>query len=243
MGIPSIVSMILKDKISLEETSILLGGFDFIIIIFCLLTSVKLFSNRDKNYINNNKLCFIKYYFLSSIYMIVGYILIKCVFISNINIYFISSANHLKNSIINTYINKGELVGVIVLFIQITMIGPIVEELLFRNILLRSLLDKYYNKPSKAIVYSSIVFAFIHFNLVQGIAAFGGGIILGLIFYYTKSIKLCIVAHILNNILVVMPMPLGIVMNLLYLVFGLYLLRKGIKNMRLKYTSRSEIII
>ena len=46
-----------------------------------------------------------------------------------------------------------------------------------------------------------MVFGLVHLNIPQGINAFIGGIILGFIYCYTKSMKLSIFAHFINKIL------------------------------------------
>lgn len=95
------------------------------------------------------------------------------------------------------YINS---IPVIVLLIESCIIAPIFEELLYRGVLLNGLLNKYNYK--RAIIYSAFVFGIAHLNLPQGINAFFLALILGLVFYYTKSIYICIIMHAVNNIVV-----------------------------------------
>lgn len=77
-------------------------------------------------------------------------------------------------------------------------LGPIVEEVVFRGVIMNGL--KKYGKVF-AIVTSSILFAFFHGDITQGIFAFFCGIILG---YITTeySIKWAIVLHIINNFII-----------------------------------------
>lgn len=226
--------MIVDKKISLASIALGVALFDIALIAACIFISNRIIpikSLDNINYKSHSK----KYYLINSVYMILGYILIKCVFIVNLNTYLhISTINKFESLFITRYLSSGGFLGVLVIFMQVVIIGPIVEELLFRGILLKGLLNKYFNKPIKAIVYSSIIFAFMHFNLAQGIAAFGGAIILGLIYYYTRSIKLCIIIHFINNFLVIMPMPSGILQNLLYLILGMYLINRGVNKMKSK---------
>lgn len=95
------------------------------------------------------------------------------------------------------YINS---IPVVVLLIESCIIAPVFEELLYRGILLNGLLNKYSYK--KAIIYSALIFGIAHLNLPQGINAFFLALILGVIFYYTRSIYLCMVMHAVNNIIV-----------------------------------------
>ena len=87
-----------------------------------------------------------------------------------------------------------------ILLIETCVIAPIFEETLYRGILLKGLMNKYNSK--KAIVYSALIFGIAHLNVPQGINAFLLGLILGVVFYYTKSIYLCMVMHFANNLLV-----------------------------------------
>jgi hypothetical protein len=68
---------------------------------------------------------------------------------------------------------------------------------LFRGIILDGFLKNY--KPTHAILASALLFALLHGNLAQGIGAFMSGILLGWVYWKTKSIMPCIVLHLLNN--------------------------------------------
>lgn len=204
--------------------SLIIGICDIFIIIFCLKISKKIFPGKNIEHNEDKNGHLLKKSAISCIYMILGYILVKSVLISNWILYLniVPSKN-----VFNAYIQQGTIINTIIVCIQVVVIGPIIEELIFRKILLGKLLEKYNNKPLKPIIYSSLVFGIVHFNVLQGIVAFGGGIILGLIYYHTKSIKASIFAHILNNFLVIIPNPVGIAMNLIYLALGVYLIKKG----------------
>lgn len=120
----------------------------------------------------------------------------------------------------------------LILLLQTLIEAPIFEELFFRGILLNGFLSKYKKSPKKAIIYSSIIFAVIHLNIPQGINAFIGGIILGGIYYYTKSMKLAMFAHFINNLVVFIPVPSTIIVKLIYIGAGLYCMIKGIKHIK-----------
>lgn len=80
----------------------------------------------------------------------------------------------------------------------IIVAGPMAEELVFRDSIIRVLL------PSGrwiAIIVSAFAFAVIHGNLMQGIPAFIMGIALALLYLHTGDLRLCLPAHILNNAL------------------------------------------
>lgn len=81
------------------------------------------------------------------------------------------------------------------MFLYSSIAGPIVEELVYRGVVLRSF-QKYGKKF--AIVISAILFGVMHGNLPQGIFAFG----IGLVFGYVASeysILWSIALHVFNN--------------------------------------------
>jgi len=78
------------------------------------------------------------------------------------------------------------------------IIGPICEEIIFRGIILAGFLKTYGYK--KAILFSAIIFSVIHMVPIQMIATFFIGIILGYIYYKTRSLWLVSIIHIINNL-------------------------------------------
>lgn len=82
------------------------------------------------------------------------------------------------------------------MFLYVTILGPISEELLFRGLLLR--LVKPWGKQT-AILVSALVFGLFHGNIIQIPFAFLVGLVLG---YVTVeySIVWAIVLHIFNNL-------------------------------------------
>jgi len=86
----------------------------------------------------------------------------------------------------------------ILAFITIVVLAPLLEELLFRGIILDGYLKNY--SPVNSILISAFLFALIHGNLAQGIGAFVMGIVMGLLYWRTKSLLLCIALHFTNNL-------------------------------------------
>jgi len=80
---------------------------------------------------------------------------------------------------------------------MVVITAPFFEEILFRGIILRGLLAQY--KPSTAILLSSLFFGLIHMNGPQFCHAFLIGLFLGIIYYKTHSLWLCMSVHALNN--------------------------------------------
>lgn len=84
-------------------------------------------------------------------------------------------------------------------FILAIIIAPVFEEIMMRGIILEGLLNKY--KPVTAIITSALLFGLIHLNIPQLINAALLGVILGIIYYKTRSLILCISAHATNNLI------------------------------------------
>lgn len=83
------------------------------------------------------------------------------------------------------------------LMLYLTLIAPIIEEILFRGIILNGLLKKY--SPAKAILFSSLLFSIFHGNLPQMFNALAFGILLGFIYIKTKSLYAVTFSHIIAN--------------------------------------------
>ena len=79
----------------------------------------------------------------------------------------------------------------------VALVGPVVEELFFRGGILRVLLGKY--KPWVAIVVSGLIFGIIHMNPAQVVFASLAGMLLGWLYWRTRSLIPCMVVHVLNN--------------------------------------------
>ena len=83
------------------------------------------------------------------------------------------------------------------IFAAVAISAPILEEILFRGIILDGFLKNY--SPTKAIIWSAIIFGLVHMNPYQFIAATLIGILMGWIYWRTGSLWLCILIHFLNN--------------------------------------------
>ncbi len=84
-------------------------------------------------------------------------------------------------------------------FIQTCIIAPFVEEILMRGIITDGL--KTTCGIPAAILLSALLFALLHFNMVQTLSAFICGIVLGLLYVKTGSVLCCITAHCGYNML------------------------------------------
>lgn len=81
--------------------------------------------------------------------------------------------------------------------LAISIVGPVLEELLFRGAITKALLQQY--QPAKAILFSALLFGVFHINPAQILPAFLIGILLAWTYYKTRSLIPCIFMHILNN--------------------------------------------
>lgn len=79
----------------------------------------------------------------------------------------------------------------------IAVLGPVLEELLFRGAITKVLLREY--SPAQAITFSALIFGVFHLNPVQVVAASLIGLLLGWIYYKSASLVPCILLHVLNN--------------------------------------------
>jgi membrane protease YdiL (CAAX protease family) len=86
--------------------------------------------------------------------------------------------------------------------IVLALLPALFEETIFRGGF-QQLLTGWFKKPAAAIIVTSIIFSAIHFSYYGFLARLALGIILGLLFYFSKSIWLSITAHFLNNAIAV----------------------------------------
>lgn len=86
--------------------------------------------------------------------------------------------------------------------IVIALAPAIVEESLFRGGL-QQLFEKWFRNPWIAIIVTSILFSAIHGSYYGFLARFALGVMLGLLFYYSRNIWLNILMHFLINAIAV----------------------------------------
>ena len=81
--------------------------------------------------------------------------------------------------------------------LMLVVLAPVMEEVLFRGILLESVRSKH--SAGRAIVVSALMFGVIHLIPQQVVNAFAIGLILGYIYVRTESLWPVIIIHALNN--------------------------------------------
>lgn len=113
----------------------------------------------------------------------------------------------------------------IVFSITFALLPAILEEMFFRGVLLNSLSKQ---KPIVAVLVQALCFAVYHCNLSQFLYQFIYGVALGLLAINCKSTLPCIIAHFINNFVVILLEYLKVTSNFLFspitLVIGINLL-------------------
>jgi hypothetical protein len=87
-------------------------------------------------------------------------------------------------------------------FIKVAVVAPIVEELIFRGLILQGFRRNY--NGFVAVFMSALLFALFHLNPWQFPATFLLGLLLGWIVFRANSIILAIIGHSINNTLVLL---------------------------------------
>ena len=83
--------------------------------------------------------------------------------------------------------------------IQVCVFVPIIEEMLMRGVVLEGLKNTY--GFLVALLVSAVLFALLHFNMVQTLSAFVCGVVLGLLYIKTSSIFCCMLVHCGYNLI------------------------------------------
>lgn len=102
-----------------------------------------------------------------------------------------------------------ELTHNILGFVSITVLAPLLEEMLFRGAIQGYLMRRYSN-PWVGIITASLVFGVVHGNPIQIFYASCLGIVFGWIYYRTGTLFPVVLGHILNNMLAALLMVSGL---------------------------------
>ena len=128
--------------------------------------------------------------------------------------------------LIEKMLNVNNISGLIINLIMIAGLAAIGEELLFRSILQPSLI-KICKNAHIGIFITSAIFSFIHFEFYGFIPRLVLGLLLGYMFFYSRSIWVPIIMHFVNNGTAVV----------LY-----YLNNKGITNIDVETFGQTELL-
>ena len=227
------IMILIDENISIGSVMIIAGIIRIPVHMIIIIMVGKKYTQKDIIKINDKKVKINNKDFLYVFLIIIGYILIREAILFDVLSQF---EGPISEDDIDFFIDNAETIEVVIfgflMYFQTLITAPIFEELLFRGIILNGLLNKYKNSSKKAIIYSAMVFGLVHLNIPQGINAFIGGIILGFIYCYTKSMKLSIFAHFINNLIIFVPVPESLIFKFIYIVIGTYVIMKGIKYIR-----------
>ena len=128
--------------------------------------------------------------------------------------------------------------------LAIAIVGPIVEEIMFRGLIYRSL-EKAIETPWIPIVISGVMFGVWHGSFIQGVYTAILGIILAYYYKKTRSLFLVIMVHIINNFLSTLPpawdtdFSYSLILGISYLCIGpmiaifVYIHRKSKKQVEI----------
>ena len=100
------------------------------------------------------------------------------------------------------------MAGTLTGFLGIGIVGPIMEEIIMRRVILKEM-AKATKSMWWGIIISSALFAIIHINPIQIVFAMPAGIFLGWIYCKTGSLLVPICIHIINNTISFVLMSVG----------------------------------
>lgn len=106
------------------------------------------------------------------------------------------------------------------------IIGPILEELVFRYLIYNNL-NKFNNKNT-SIILSSLIFALVHNGFINIVYAFIIGTILTIIYSKNKNIKEVIILHMVANLMSLLIKeynPIILISSFICLIFSLYIIK------------------
>lgn len=100
--------------------------------------------------------------------------------------------------ILEKLVNVNTFGGFVINLIMIAGLAALGEELLFRSIIQTSLI-KFCKNAHVGIIIASAIFSFIHFDFYAFIPRLVLGMLLGYMFYYSRSIWVSMFMHFVNN--------------------------------------------
>lgn len=110
--------------------------------------------------------------------------------------------------------------------ISTVLIGPVIEEYLFRGVMYNEAKKIYSLKKSILIV--TLIFSLSHATLIQMIYAFIIGLVLIRVYEKYKNLNSCIIVHIFSNLtttfLTILLTKNNLLLNLVMFVIGLFIL-------------------
>lgn len=187
VGITFLVALVVRILYpNIENSSILLMSFANVILIFIYIPYYRYILHKHNISIN-------RFSARNLLYIIsIGFaVCVMC----NVLLQFLPST---KDNIVSKEIMKlMEEYNIIVVLLIVSIIVPIVEELLFRGFIYDTFCACF--NPLIAIIASSLLFAAAHGNIEQGIYAIIAGGFLGYIRYRYNSVTYTVFMHLIMN--------------------------------------------
>ncbi len=170
----------------------------------------------------------------NAILMVIGYCLIRRGVLYEIGDKL--SDKKIISPLIEAELSKlNPIITIVIAIIMVAIVAPIIEEVLFRGIILRGMLNRYEDR--NAIIISAILFSLSHLNFLQIPNAFLLGLILAYVFYKTRALWICMILHGIANIVGFIPYevnnPTGKVAVVIALIIvGIIIFIKALNNIK-----------
>ncbi|MDP6170267.1 MAG: type II CAAX endopeptidase family protein [Candidatus Marinimicrobia bacterium] len=120
---------------------------------------------------------------------------------------------------LNGLLQPESLMGFVLLFIAVSIIAPLGEELLFRGFF-QQVLEEHWKDVTRAVLVTALFFAMIHMNPYWFIQIYILGILLGFLAWRTGSVIPSLVLHSINNTMAMFFSFVDIEHNTFYLFHG-----------------------
>lgn len=172
-----------------------------LLLIYPIVLAVLFFKYHQKRNIDYKKACELKIKFDWNQCVTTLLLSLTCLFLVapfiNLLDYLYKMFGYAPNN--NMLINMTNPLDLIISLIAIALIPAVIEELIFRGLILRGLLGKF--KPHVAIILSAAFFMLIHGGLQQTVYQFILGLLLGYVTLFA-GLQYSMLLHFLNNAIV-----------------------------------------
>lgn len=212
---------------NIEETTVILGKYKIVLAILlgCIFIPL-LIRDYRKEKRKTEKLT------LNNIVLIV-LIGVTLSIIYNTLVYYLNQTFHFTN----LYSSDNQIITNL---ISVGIIGPIIEEYMFRGVIYDACQKRYNNM--KSILICTALFTVMHFTIVQMIYAFALGFILIYVYLKCKNIKAAIWLHMTSNITTtlwsIVLLKNNFTLNyIVYLVFLIILIITFVRLKKIWYNS------
>lgn len=129
----------------------------------------------------------------------------------------------------------------ICILLSVVVLGPILEELIFRGIMFHYL--EQIKQGWFPILISAVLFGLLHIEPVQVVYAILSGVILGILYAKTRDLRVTITIHVLNNFLSALPpfLDIPLIQNTIFLLSLIMIIPTIYIIVRMTRRNHSEI--